>query len=204
MAPPSSGGSTVGEALNILNAATSPRWTDLKLCTAISRPLRWPSPTEPLRRRPSDFVDVPLTELLSQGFADERACLIGLMRRSSRCCPGLARRRVRAMRAAAVANARGGLRRASRRLTSRPGTGGERCLLHAHDRTDRRIGHRRAGPWIPAEQRVRPILNFISDPRELRPSEPSGAGKRPRSSMSRPSCSMTVYRSWRSARRVAR
>ena len=45
MAPPSSGGSTVGEALNILEAVPADRSTRPRRCTATSRRARWRSPT---------------------------------------------------------------------------------------------------------------------------------------------------------------
>ncbi|MGH8776117.1 MAG: gamma-glutamyltransferase [Jiangellaceae bacterium] len=76
MAPPSSGGSTVGEALNILEG------TDLGALDrtdALHRYLEATALAFADRGRyvgDSDVVDVPLEELLSQEFADERACLI--------------------------------------------------------------------------------------------------------------------------------
>jgi gamma-glutamyltranspeptidase/glutathione hydrolase len=77
MGPPSSGGSTVGEALNILEGydlAASSRVQALFHYLEASRLAfadrnRWVG--DP------DYVDVPLRGLLSQGFADERRCLIG-------------------------------------------------------------------------------------------------------------------------------
>lgn len=76
MAPPSSGGSTVGEALNILeNFDLS---ADDKTA-ALHNYLEASSLAFADRNRyvgDPDFVDVPLEELLSLGFADERACEI--------------------------------------------------------------------------------------------------------------------------------
>jgi gamma-glutamyltranspeptidase / glutathione hydrolase len=77
MGPPSSGGSTVGEALNILEGydlAGESRVQALFHYLEASRLAfadrnRWVG--DP------DYVDVPLRGLLSQGFADERRCLIG-------------------------------------------------------------------------------------------------------------------------------
>jgi len=77
MAPSSSGGSTVGEALNILENS------DLG---ALARPEALHRYFEATALAFADrnryvgdpaFVDVPLEQLLSQEFADERACLIG-------------------------------------------------------------------------------------------------------------------------------
>ena len=77
MAPPSSGGSTVGEALNILERSDL---AALDRSDALHRYLEATALAFADRNRyvgDPAFVDVPLNELLSQGFADERACLIG-------------------------------------------------------------------------------------------------------------------------------
>ena len=77
MAPPSSGGSTVGEALNILENSDLGA---LDRAEALHRYLEASALAFADRNRyvgDPDFVDVPLEELLSQEFADERACQIG-------------------------------------------------------------------------------------------------------------------------------
>src|ERR687893_576295 len=77
MAPPSSGGSTVGEALNILEGSDM---AALDRSEALHRYLEATALAFADRNRyvgDPAFVDVPLRELLSQRFADERACLIG-------------------------------------------------------------------------------------------------------------------------------
>jgi gamma-glutamyltranspeptidase/glutathione hydrolase len=77
MAPPSSGGSTVGEALNILEGfdmSTADR------ALALHRYLEASKLAFADRNRwvgDPDFVDVPLSGLLSKDFAAERRCLIG-------------------------------------------------------------------------------------------------------------------------------
>lgn len=76
MAPPSSGGSTVGEALNILERSNLGSATPVQY---LHRYLEASKLAFADRNRyvgDSDFVDVPLRELLSDGFAGERACLI--------------------------------------------------------------------------------------------------------------------------------
>lgn len=76
MAPPSSGGSTVGEALNILETVDL---GSLDETQALHHYLEASALAFADRNRyvgDSDFVDVPLAELLSDGFAAERACLI--------------------------------------------------------------------------------------------------------------------------------
>ncbi|MBB5959099.1 gamma-glutamyltranspeptidase/glutathione hydrolase [Saccharothrix tamanrassetensis] len=76
MAPPASGGTTIGEALNILESAEPAHQTQAQYLhhyleagkLAYADRNRWVGD-------PS-FVDVPTRELLSQRFADSRACLI--------------------------------------------------------------------------------------------------------------------------------
>jgi gamma-glutamyltranspeptidase/glutathione hydrolase len=77
MGPPSSGGSTVGEALNILEGfdlAGSDRVTALHYFLEASA-LAFADRGAYIGD--SDFVDVPLAGLLSDSFADERRALIG-------------------------------------------------------------------------------------------------------------------------------
>ena len=86
MAPPSSGGSTVGEALNILENSDLGA---LDRAEALHRYLEATALAFADRNRyvgDPDFVDVPLDELLSQEFADEpsrcrRACRTDRIRR---------------------------------------------------------------------------------------------------------------------------
>jgi gamma-glutamyltranspeptidase / glutathione hydrolase len=69
MAPPSSGGSTVGEGLNILEALPKIGLHEYLEASRLSFADRG--------RYVGDIPGVPLKELLSDGFAKERACLIG-------------------------------------------------------------------------------------------------------------------------------
>ncbi|MBO3102908.1 gamma-glutamyltransferase [Cellulomonas fengjieae] len=76
MAPPSSGGSTVGEALNILETSDL---AALGTTQALHHYLEASALAFADRNRyvgDPDVVDVPLEQLLSDGFAAERACLI--------------------------------------------------------------------------------------------------------------------------------
>ncbi len=76
MAPPSSGGSTVGEALNILEQFPLSQFSRTQTlhhyleASALAFADRNRYVGDP------DYVDVPLAELLSDAFAAERACLI--------------------------------------------------------------------------------------------------------------------------------
>jgi gamma-glutamyltranspeptidase / glutathione hydrolase len=98
MAPPSSGGSTIGEALNSLEGldlSTPDRVLALHDYLEASRIAfadrnRWVG--DP------DQVDVPLAGLLSKGFAAERRCLIGAIRR----CRARSRRAARSRPSAAA------------------------------------------------------------------------------------------------------
>ena len=88
MAPPSSGGSTVGEALNMLvgfDMSTNDR------ALALHRYLESTRLAFADRNRwvgDPDFFDVPLAGLLSKDFAAERRCLIGPAAGSSPVAPG--------------------------------------------------------------------------------------------------------------------
>jgi gamma-glutamyltranspeptidase/glutathione hydrolase len=88
MGPPSSGGSTVAEALNILEGfdmSTSDR------ALALHRYLEASKLAFADRNRwvgDSDFVSVPLDGLLSKDFAAERRCLIGAAALPTPAAPG--------------------------------------------------------------------------------------------------------------------
>jgi gamma-glutamyltranspeptidase/glutathione hydrolase len=69
MAPPSSGGSTVGEALNILDSLPQAGLFEYLEASRLAFADR--------NKYVGDIPGVPLKQLLSDGFAKERACLIG-------------------------------------------------------------------------------------------------------------------------------
>ncbi|WP_101783946.1 gamma-glutamyltransferase [Nonomuraea indica] len=69
MAPPSSGGSTVGEALNILEALPQVGLHEYLEASRLAFADR--------NKYVADVPGVPLKELLSDGYAKERACLVG-------------------------------------------------------------------------------------------------------------------------------
>ncbi|SEG58734.1 gamma-glutamyltranspeptidase / glutathione hydrolase [Thermomonospora echinospora] len=76
MAPPSSGGSTVGEALNILGNFRLSKKDRVQALHYYLEASRLAYADRGRYVGDSDHVDVPLRELLSRGFARERACLI--------------------------------------------------------------------------------------------------------------------------------
>src|SRR5215217_4894907 len=146
MGPPSSGGSTVGEALNILEGydlAASSRVQALFHYLEASRLAfadrnRWVG--DP------DYVDVPVRGLLSQGFADERRCLIGERANVSPVPPG------------DPFPPFGPGCRAGRAPVHHPSERcrplGQRGQLHPDHRADRRQRHGRARLRVPAQQRA--------------------------------------------------
>jgi gamma-glutamyltranspeptidase/glutathione hydrolase len=78
MAPPSSGGSTVGEALNILEQVTDyPAMSDVDKLHYFLEASRYSFADRNVFVADPDFVDVPLRGLLSDAFAAERESLIG-------------------------------------------------------------------------------------------------------------------------------
>ncbi|MFB9468591.1 gamma-glutamyltransferase [Nonomuraea salmonea] len=80
MAPPSSGGSTVGEALNILEALPQVGLHEYLEASRLAFADRG--------AYVGDIPRVPLKELLSDGFAKERACLIGQTAMAHPAAPG--------------------------------------------------------------------------------------------------------------------
>ncbi|MFD1151975.1 gamma-glutamyltransferase [Saccharothrix hoggarensis] len=76
MAPPSSGGTTVGEALNILETTDLSRETEVQYLHRFLEASRLSFADRNRWAGDPAFSDVPTRELLSQRFADSRACLI--------------------------------------------------------------------------------------------------------------------------------
>ncbi|WP_432870400.1 gamma-glutamyltransferase [Microbispora rosea] len=82
MAPPSSGGSTVGEALKILEALPKVGLHEYLEASRLAFADRNAYVGDPA------YVNVPLEQLLSDGFAKERACLIGPRAMAHPAAPG--------------------------------------------------------------------------------------------------------------------
>ncbi|MGH3822276.1 MAG: gamma-glutamyltransferase, partial [Pseudonocardiaceae bacterium] len=76
MGPPSSGGSTVGEALNILSRLSPSAADPLMALQSYLESSRLAFADRNRYLGDPDQVPVPLAELLSPGFAAERACLV--------------------------------------------------------------------------------------------------------------------------------
>jgi gamma-glutamyltranspeptidase/glutathione hydrolase len=76
MAPPSSGGTTVGEALNILETVDVSKLSQTQYLHRFLEASRLSFADRNRWVGDPAFTDVPTKELLSQPFADSRACLI--------------------------------------------------------------------------------------------------------------------------------
>jgi gamma-glutamyltranspeptidase/glutathione hydrolase len=76
MAPPSSGGTTVGEALNILDNYDVRAMTEAQYLHHYLEASRFSFADRNRYVGDPRFVDVPTSQLLAKGFARERACLI--------------------------------------------------------------------------------------------------------------------------------
>ncbi len=83
MGPPSSGGTTVGEALNILEGFGEPSADASEALHRYLEASRLAFADRGAYLGDPDFVDVPVACLLSQSFADARRALIGLTAQTS-------------------------------------------------------------------------------------------------------------------------
>ena len=154
MAPPSSGGSTIGEALNIMEGfpRTESRTDKLHQYLQASKLAyadRGQYVGDPAYVKPS----VPLRGLLSDGFAAERRALIDTTAPTAVATAGDPwpyNGGGQGGHGKAELGRRGPLDDAPDRR--RPL--GQRRHLHVHDRADRRQRHHRAGPRLPAQQRA--------------------------------------------------
>ena len=152
MAPSSSGGTTVGESLNILenfdlSAANTPQSLHLYLeATAHAFADRNAYVGDPA------FVDVPTEILLSQEFADARACEIDPNVASVKPVPAapLTAAGCDALVAAAPADTEN----ISTTHLSVVDKWGNAVAYTLTIESDRRLGHDRARPRVPAEQRA--------------------------------------------------
>ena len=202
MGPPSSGGSTVGEALNILEqipgydamsddrqAALLPRGVALR----VRRPQR-------VRRRPGLLRRPAARAAVGLASRPSARALIGPTDRERRRspagdpCDAPARHR-QARRVGVVfspAQSTTHLTVADRH--------GMVVSLHVHDRVDRRQRHRRPGLGLPAQQRADRLQ--LRRPGPTRTRRPAASGRARRSP--RPTSSATAGRSSPSARPAAR
>jgi hypothetical protein len=146
MGPASSGGSTVGEALNILERFNVPAMNDVDAlhhyleASALAFADRGKYVGDPA------YVHVPLAQLLSDQYAANRACLIDPTH--------------------AMTTRRPGHREPQHHEPHRGRPLGQRRRVHPHDRADRWLGHGPPAPWVPAQQRAHRLL------RGLRPGRP--------------------------------
>ena len=165
MAPSSSGGTTVGEALDIMEQYDLAAMDDAAPCTTTSRPVRSPSPTGPRTSatRPSSTSRSRTCSV--DEFAAERAC--GSTRssgRASRSAPATSRATTAS---APTPRRRPAPGRTRERRDHEPHGGrpvGRHRRVHPHHRADRRLRHRRPRPRLPAQQRAHRLLPGVRPP----------------------------------------
>ena len=167
MGPPSSGGSTVGEALNILEGyplATMTREAALHLFLEASR---FSFADRGAYLADPAYFDVPLRGLLSDGFAATRRALITATAATSPVAPGdpypFNGRRAASVQASASETR---ARSTTHLSVGRPL--GQRRLVHVHDRVDRRRRPRRPRLGLPAQQRADGLRLRLADAPEPR------------------------------------
>lgn len=153
MGPPSSGGSTVGESLNIMEGFALggvPREEALHDYLEASR-LAFADRNAYLGD--PEFVDVPLEGLLSDGFAADRRSNIGPQAAASPVPPGdpFPYEDDPSPSGSPPMMAAAGCRRLHD-PSHRFGCGRERGVVHLHHRVDRRQRHHSAGLRFPAQQ----------------------------------------------------
>ena len=175
MAPSSSGGTTVGEALNILerydlSAMTAEQALHHYLeASALAFADRGKYVGDPA------FVDVPTKRLLDDRFAAERACAINPTKAVTK--PIAAGDVTSYDGVCAPRRGEGHDRRRHREHLDHQPHGrrpvGQRRRVHPHHRADRRLGHGRAAPRLPAQQRAHRLLDRL---RRRRP-QPDPAGQ---------------------------
>ena len=153
MGPPSSGGSTVGEALNILEGYALSTMTREAALHYFLEASRYSFADRGAYLADPAYFDVPLTGLLSDGFAATRRALITDTAATSPVAPG----------DPYPFNGGGGASVQASASETRVGHDhahhdrrplGQRRLVHVHDRVDRRRRPRRPGLRLPREQRA--------------------------------------------------
>ena len=182
MPVPSSGGIAVGEILNLIEAYDERTGTPTSEVDDVQYLHRFSEASATAfadrNRYVGDVPGVPTAELLSQAFADERACLFDPTRAHPRRC------RSASPTARTPSVGRDGRLRHARprgRLDDAP-VGrrplGQRGGLHLDDRGDRRLGHHRARLGLPPQQRAHRLQLRAAVQRGARP-QPAGPGQAP-------------------------
>ncbi len=204
MAPSSSGGTTVGEALNILERYDLSAMTPEQAlhhyleASALAYADRGKYLGDPA------FVDVPTKRLLDDRFAAERACSLNPTKAATKPVAGRRRDVVRRRVHRRVVGEGHDRRRHREHLDHQPHGRrpvGQRRRVHPHHRADRRLGHGRAGLTASCSTTSSPTSRRCTTPPT--PTASSRASARA-ARCRRRSCSRTASRSWRSARPAAR
>ena len=185
MAPSSSGGSTVGESLNILGNFDLSRETRVQALHHFLESTRLAFADRNRYVGDPRFVNVPLAQLLSKPFGRQRACLINPAHAlTSPVAPGDPFAGDGRVLAAAADRRRPAQRRRRHQPFRCRRPTGRRRLLHEHDRGARR----QRGSSSPGAASCSTTSSPTSTSRPLQAGVPDpnlpAAGKRPRSSMS--------------------
>ena len=166
MGPPSSGGSTVGEALNILEGYDLASMTREQAFHYFLEASRYSFADRNAYLADPGYFEVPLSGLLSKDYAATRRVAHHADRGDPPpVAPGNPYPFVTG------AGLRDGDAVGDDHAPRDVGQVGERRLLHVHDRVDRRLGPRRAGLGLPAQQRAHRLqlrLDDSSQPRRGR------------------------------------
>ena len=152
MGPPSSGGSTVGEALNILEGYDLSSMTRAAALHFYLEASRYSFADRNAYLADPAYFDVPLSGLLSEEYAATRRALI-----TDTAAPGPVPPETRTLRRCRDDDAPDDL-----------GQLGERGLVHVHDRVDGRLGPRGPRFRVPAQQRADRLQLRLSDPSQPR------------------------------------
>ena len=162
MGPPSSGGSTVGEALNILEGYDLASMTREQAFHYFLEASRYSFADRNAYLADPGYFEVPLSGLLSKDYAATRRALITTTAASSPVAPGNPYPYVTG------AGLRDGDAVGDDHAPRDVGQVGKRRLLHVHDRVDRRLGPRRAGLGLLAQQRAHRLQLRLDDSPEPR------------------------------------
>ncbi|GAA3211320.1 hypothetical protein GCM10020256_10010 [Streptomyces thermocoprophilus] len=203
IAPSSSGGTTVGEALNILENSDLSKLSRAQYLHRYIEASRIAFADRGRWVGDPAYEDVPTKQLLSQRYADSRACLVKddavltsplAPRRPAPPRPLHHRRQGRAHH----------VRGRGHHPPHRRRQVGQRRRLHPHHRTDRRQRHHRPRPRLPAQQRADRLLLRPPPTRPCTTRTCPAPASGPAPPSRRPSCSTgTTGPSSRSARPAA-
>ena len=200
----SSGGTTVGEALNIMEQFPLRRMTTAQRLHVYLESSALAFADRAKYLGDPAYVSVPRSTLLSDRYAASRACKIDLKQGDDQADHRRRRAQLRPdLRPVVVRDGEQAGRHRERRddQPHRDRQVGQRRGVHPHHRADRRLRDAAEGPRLPAQQRAHRLLGDLRP--EATPTASTRASARARRSRRRSSCA-TGSRSSRWAHRAAR